>query len=75
MGRPGDQDIIHDWKTTYNLDQLKQLAIEKGFTTLSVGPQSFAIMKRFDGHLTNELNKEPKEQSNKIYILHMKETI
>ena len=70
MNRPGDEEVIDDWKSKYTIDQLKQMTIEKGFTALSVGSQGHAVMKKFDYHLTNEI--KPNGNTNKTYILHRK---
>ena len=36
MSGQGDVDIIHDWKTKHSIDDLKRIAVEKGYSAFSV---------------------------------------
>ena len=70
MAYQGDVEQIHDWKNYYSIDQLKQIALEKGYTCFTVSDSSFgfAAMKKFDFQVTPETCKPPEGYSCKFYI-------
>ena len=74
MAFQGDVEQIHNWKECYTIDQLKQYAIDKGYSCFSVSDSDFnhASMKKFDYQLTPEKCSPPPGYSCKIYIHYAK---
>merc|ERR1712226_117955 len=75
----GDRELVHNWRSTYTINQLKQIAVEGGYScfTVSNGQPSFpfAAMKKFDFQVTPETCKPITSCCHhpcKIYILHKK---
>ena len=58
MSGQGDVEIVHNWRATHSIQDLKDLVVKEGYTafTVSSGEPSFghAALKEFDYQLTEE---------------------
>ena len=59
MHNKGDKELVEKWRDKYTIDQLKQYAIDRDYSSFTIGDGfDFAAMKKFKFQLTAERCKK-----------------
>ena len=64
----GDVEIIHDWRSTHSVDDLKRIVEQKGYSAVCVGSFGHAALKKFPYQLTPGHCKPSRGYTNTLYI-------
>jgi len=68
----GDIQIIHNWRASHTIENLKRIVEEKGYSAISVGSFGHAALKKFDYQLTVSHCKATSGYTNQLYIWYPK---
>ena len=64
----GDKEIIHNWRSTHSIEDLKRIVEQKGYPAISVCSGGFATLKQFSYQLTPGHCKPTWGYTNTLYI-------
>ncbi|KAK3268842.1 hypothetical protein CYMTET_22676 [Cymbomonas tetramitiformis] len=64
----GDKCVMHGWRGTTSLEELKRKVEQEGWSAISVGAFDHAALKAFDFQLTPEHCKKSKGYTNTLHI-------
>ena len=64
----GDVEIIHNWRSTHSVDDLKRIVEQKGYSAVCVGSFGHAALKKFPYQLTPGHCKPSRGYTNTLYI-------
>ena len=64
----GDKEIIHNWRSTHSIEDLKRIVEQKGYSAICVGSFGHAALKQFSYQLTPGHCKPSRGYTNTLYI-------
>ena len=64
----GDVEIIHNWRATHSIEDLKRIVEQKGYSAVCVGNFGHAALKQFPYQLTAGHCKPSQGYTNTLYI-------